>query len=392
MKSIQFRKRPSLVEEISYSPIPVPEVNHSSRSGWKNEAIQAYEEIFGLPLASAKNDLAIPFPKDSFKERTKYKLKTALLKNMFALLSLFTKERGTHQNGGVGAKGTIRFLNNEAARKLDFCKTENPLPISLRHSNASFEDDACAQLRAMAFQIHLPGGETEDLLLSTGAIIPFWSLSSLLNFAKYRNKVKNDNWDPQKEWLKNSPTAFIAGIEAVRLAPESYTKMSYYSGMPYGIKETNEFVKFRVIPSDMKMESGLLTSEEQRRVWIQNRLDNNDKPKQYLADEFKDKLNNSSPIQYVLEAQFRTLNTETDTSEFFNLSRYWDDIRYPWEPIASLSAEKTLDDKKTEGLHFWLGNIPKGLDFMETYSADDYNSIATGRINIYPRAQAWRKK
>lgn len=391
MSKIVFRKRPSLANAPEGTSFEIPKLNHPSRDGWNNEASQAYQEVFGVALSEAPNDLAIPFPPNSFMERFQLGLKTSFLKIMFSMLSFFSKERGTHHHGGVGAKGTIRFFQNEASNRLDFCHSTDSLPVTLRHSNSSFEDDGCSQLRAMAFRIHQSDHKFQDLILSTGAILPFWSLASLMNFANYRRKVKNDNWDAQKEWMKNSPTAFIGGIEATRVGPESYTKMSYYSCIPYGIKGTNEFVKFRVIPTDMVKESGLLTSAQQRTPWIQNRIDKNDKPERYLVNEYRERISRK-PIEYLLEAQFRVLDPKEDSAEFFNLSRYWDDSKYTWQPIAKITTAGVLDDSVTESLAFWLGNIPEGLDIMESYSAVDYNSVATGRIKIYPRPQRLRKK
>lgn len=390
MSKIVYRKIPALATEKEFQP-QVPVVNHSSRKGWKNDAAQAYEDAFGVPITDAPNDLAIPFPSNTFSERFKLGLKTSLLTTMFSMLSFFKKERGTHQHGGIGATGTIRFLQNELTNKLKFCQSATELPFTLRHSNASFEDDGCGQLRAMAFRIHQPDNSVEDFLLGTGAITPFWNLTSLLTFAKHRGKVKDHNWDPQKIWMKNSPTAFIAAIEAGRLAPESYTKMSYYSAIPYGIEGTDEFIKFRVMPANMDKESGMLSSEQQRAAWIQNRVDNNDKPVKYLADEYRNQVS-KKPVIYTLEVQVRKLNPSVDSAEFFNLTRYWDDIKYPWQPIAELSSDKIVEDSVTEKLAFWLGNIPRGLDFVEAYSADDYNSIATGRIKIYPKPQRLRRK
>jgi arachidonate 5-lipoxygenase len=390
MKNKQFRDRPKLAVEKEVTQIPTPKVNHVSRGKWQNDAAAAYHEIFGTTLAEAPNDLAIPFPKSSFFESFKLGLKTSFLKTIFSVLSFLSKERGTHQNGGVGAKGVIRFLQTDGAKKLKFCDSAIELPVILRHSNASFDDDACSQLRAMAFRIERSNGQVDDFLFSTGAIIPFWSVTSLMNFANHRKKVKGDNWESQKDWLKNSPTAFIAAMESIRLAPSSYSKMSYYSTIPYGIEGTNEFVKFRVIPLDLDVESGLLNSEQQRRIWIQNRLDDNDKPQHYLADEYKERIGNREII-YHLEAQFRTLSAK-DTDEFFNLARYWDDVLYPWEPIAELSARAVIPDEETQELAYWLGNIPEGLDLVKAISADDYNSVAESRIKIYPRPQRMRRK
>jgi hypothetical protein len=390
MKKALFRPPYLLSQEKSYQQVPIPQVNHPSRAGWKNEAVAAYQNAFGKEIKDAPEDLAIPFPKASLGEGVKLGAKNALVKTMFSLLSLFTKERGTHQNGGIGATGTIQFLDNDPTKKFPFAQ-KGELPITIRHSNASFEDDACSQVRAMAIKIHVDSNIEEDIIMGTGATVPFWSLSSLLTFAKYRGRVKEDNWASQKTWLMESPTAFISAIEAIRLAPKSYTKMSYYSAIPYGIKGTDEFVKFRVMPVDMDRESGLLTPEQQRKIWNQGRLDGNDKPQQYLADEYKERIE-EKPIRYVVEAQFRTLNKEHDTQEFFNLSRYWNDEAYPWEPIAKLSVDKVLSDDRTEKLTFWLGNVPEGLDFVKAISPDDYHSIASARISVYPTAQKLRKK
>jgi catalase len=391
MKKVIYRKRPILQDEKKYRMIPVPQINHQSRKGWKNDAIAAYQDAFDQSIEEAPQDLAIPFPKNTFGERLKLGSKTTLVKTMFSLLSFFTKERGTHQNGGIGATGKIVFLDNEATSKLPFCDAGRELSITLRHSNASFEDDADSQVRAMAFRIEGGNEGDQDFILGTGAIVPFWSLTSLLNFAKYRGKVKDDNWEPQKTWLKDSPTAFISAIEAIRLAPESYTKMSYYSAIPYGINGTDEFVKFRVMPMDMDRESGLLTPEHQRKIWNQGRLDGNDKPQQYLADEFKVRLS-KAPVKYTVEAQFRTLDLTQDSAEFFNLARYWEEDQYPWQPIGEIIADQVMVDRNTEKLAFWLGNMPEGLDFMEVYSADDYNSISTTRVKLYPTVQRLRKK
>ena len=88
----------------------------------------------------------------------------------------------------------------------------------------------------------------------------------------------------------------------------------------------------------------------------------------------------------------RKTHLAKDTDEFFNLARYWDDVLYPWEPIAELSARAAIPDEETQELAYWLGNIPEGLDLVKAISADDYNSVAESRIKIYPRPQRMRRK
>ena len=390
MKKVVFGKRPEMGPSDKYEPIPIPQVNHPSRGNWVNDAEQAYEEIYRTPLSDAPKDLAIPFPGDIAGQRLKLSLKTVLIKTMFSLVSFFTKDRGTHANGGVGAKGKVKFTNPELAKDFGY-EAEAEYPLTIRHSNASFEDDACSQLRAMAFSIHSKNGDQADFMLSTGSIIPFWSVNSLLTFAGSRNKVKDDNWDSQKEWLKQSPTAFIAAIESTRLAPVSYTQMSYYTGIVYGIKGTSRFIKLRAIPKEMEIESGLLSSEQQKRAWIQNRLDDNEKPQQYLAEEYRERIGKGT-INYSLECQVREFKAGQDTDEFFNLARYWDDTAYPWHPLGEFTIENALDESETDALEFWLGNLPEGLEFVKSVSPDDYNSIAESRIKVYPLAQKLRRK
>ena len=64
--------------------------------------------------------------------------------------------------------------------------------------------------------------------------------------------------------------SLFTNIDGLRRAPASYADMVYYSQVAFDYKAKDgvpRYVKFRLINSEGRPETGLLTEEEQRKVW-----------------------------------------------------------------------------------------------------------------------------
>ena len=64
--------------------------------------------------------------------------------------------------------------------------------------------------------------------------------------------------------------SFHLAIEGFRRAPASFTDQRYYSWLPLEFKAKDgvqRYAKFRLVPADDRVETGLMTEEDQRKPW-----------------------------------------------------------------------------------------------------------------------------
>ncbi len=385
-----------LVKETGYRPVKVPKIGHISRQGWTNHAIEIYNERFGENAYQTTVDLPMPMPEPSFIERFGMNNSIRTVRFLLGLGAYLNAQRGTHPFG-VGGKGKLKVLNNPDIPEHEFFQAGREFDIRLRYSNAAFKDDATAQVRGLAIKFADTSFESPlDLFFNTGPIHPFWSMSSLWTFMKARMKADDQkgSWESQRPWLEDSPAAYMSAIECMRNAPACYSELVMHSMMPYpmtGKDGVTRYVKFRVVPKGLKKESGMLTRDRQMAPWRQSRDENNTQPERYLADEFHKRIKQSK-LEFDLEIQLRAFNPETDTAEFFNSVRYWNEDEYPWLSLAEFEVNEPLPEEVMQPMRMFIGNTPPSLGIIEGYSKHDYNSVNWGRALAYNHSWRQRKR
>ena len=63
---------------------------------------------------------------------------------------------------------------------------------------------------------------------------------------------------------------FASNIDGLRRAPNSYYDQRYYSETIMGLNafdSVERYVRFRLVPADGSLETGLLSKDEQRKAW-----------------------------------------------------------------------------------------------------------------------------
>lgn len=380
-------------------PLPVEPTPPDAISGdWRNVGRQVWEER--NPGKSWLKAAALSYPPPSAGGALgALALGTQALGlgAAFAGMSFGTGGRVTHPSG-VGASGEAVFLATPGLPPHPFFQAGKRLPCKIRHANASFYDDAACVLRGLAIQFaETSEASPLDLLLNSGAQGPLWSLSSFIraSTAFLRSNPKKRLYEPQAALMDRDPAVLIGWIESVRDAPSSYADLRYFSQavFPYvGVDNKVRYCRFRAMRPDLVAESGLPSPERQRQIWVMNRSLSDDRPLDYLREEFRQRLRRG-PVEYRLQIQVRDPE-DGDTVEVHHVNRPWDEGRWPWHDLARLEIRQALGEAETEAMRFSLAR-PQSLGAFRASGPDDYRSVLIARARIYAMAQAarnaWRR-
>lgn len=375
-------------------PILSPIDPHPTRGRWVNEGITAYRDVFGAAEyeKNSPNDIPFPMPDDCFVERLKQWGLAQKAKFGFGSKALLTGHRATHMQG-IGGRGTITVVSKPEFPEHEFFTPGRVFQSRIRHANASFYDDACSQVRACSLKFaDTDSASPLDILMNTGVIQAFWNFESFMAFVIGRFGCTPTYWEPQREWLRKWPGCFVGIIESVRIAPTSFAELLYHTCIVYPFRARdgkNRYAKYRLVPCGMTQESGFLDAAHQRQPWIQCRDSNDTRPKKYLPDEYRQRLQ-SGPVEYLLQIQLREFDVARDTWEFFNSARVWDLTTSPWLDLARVSINEALPDEVTERMQMWLGHQPPSLGLTNSFSNVDYRSLATARYRVYGVSQFFR--
>ena len=288
--------------------------------------------------------------------------------------SLFLRARMSHNNG-IGAKGKVTIVDNPEFVLHPFFEANKTFPCRIRHAAASFMDDAMRVVRSMSIKF----ADTEfkspfDLELNTGKVALFWSVASFCRFAKYKKTKYGIQYH---QYYKNYPAGVRGAKSGMRRNPTSFDNLHYYSQTPLyyiGSDTVKRYAKYRVIPFEDVLESGLLDktdlsepSENQRILPGEQRTRN------YLKEEYIKRVARG-PVKYKLQIQLHTA-ADDDDKEIFNCCREWEEDNHPWMDLGVIEIEKTLSWKESCLMAFSLGNLPKGLGILPSDSIYDYNSL-----------------
>lgn len=372
-----------------------PEPTGRWYKGWENHGLALHREMFGEPAhrAGLAAAFAMPMPAATTANRIDLLKQVALLGAFFGVHSARSGLRGTHLPG-MGARGIARIRDSLDIPEHAFFRPGRTFACRLRHSNASFADDAALVIRGAALKFDdSDGGGPFDLLMNTGATPAFYCPWSFMEFARARGACTLDNWEPQRELLRNLPAFHVGAIGGMRAAPTSYADLSYYSqaAVPYRSLDGGHYcIRYRMVRPDLEHESGLLTPDQQRRVHDQRRDPADPRPHDYLRTEFHDRVQDGG-VAYGLQVQLRAIDTATDTHELFNPMRLWDTARWPWHDLADIELYAPLTAEENAATRFWPGNKPAGLGLFDAVAARDYNALTWIRTHVYALAALGRR-
>ena len=314
----------------------------------------------------------------------------------FAQHGLKTGLRGTHPVG-VGARGRATIVRDLALPEHPFFVPGRTFAVRLRHANGSFNDDAACTLRGCALKFaDRDGASPFDMIFNSGSQGPLWSVDSFVTFSKSRlaSRPEVGDFDAQGRLMDALPAYYVSWIESVREAPTSFADLVYHSQVvfPYeGCDGRLRYCRYRLRRPDLTRESGLPDEARQRVVWTMQRNPEDDRPLDYLREEFVARVG-AGKLTYMLQIQVRE-PADGDTQAVFHLNRPWDEARHPWRDLAEIELDAALTAAETDHTAFSLGHQPEGSGIFHATSAQDYHSVAWARVRMYQFGQwarAWR--
>ena len=87
-----------------------------------------------------------------------------------------------------------------------------------------------------------------------------------------------------------------------------------------------------------------LSNADLKEPWKHERLESEKRPKNYLRQEFKDRLSNGQHITYQLQLQLHTWEDTTDNEQLFNSALEWAE---EWLDLGTITLHHALQDDVT---------------------------------------------
>ena len=310
---------------------------------------------------------------------------------------------------GIGARGRLEMLGGESEGDSaswppsDFFIPGRQLPVEMRFSNATQDDDASLDVRGCALRIG-GGADRLDLLFATGEFSPF---STLIDFQRYLS------YSSLKKVAAKSRT-FCEGLAAgLRRAPDSYANLSYYHQLVLEWATTDArcyLVRFRIVPSAAPASSddedvadarrrvaGIPSDDELHEFWKQARSPDETRPADYLRKELSERLTGGSTIHFRVEAQFHEPQP-CDTPDWYDASIEWESRESPWTPIARIVLDEPMSDGDSERQVFDPSRLPLSLTVPRPDRLTDVfdpRALASARFRIArvsARVRQWRTR
>lgn len=317
----------------------------------------------------------------------------------FMVGSFFRKGRATHRRGVAGV-GRFVVDPELSLPPHDFFAPGRVYRATLRHGNVSNDDDAGLDIRGAALQLadlEDPDKPGLDLIMNTGEL----TFSTARVFFRYARATVPRPWQdtPTNEaglrrFLERDERARAQFVQALRRAPESFASLAYYTKIVYAWRAMDgrrRFCRFRLVPDGMTTESGLPDAKDLAQPWCAERRVGDTRPHDYLRQEFKERLSAPEGVRYHLEMQLREPPDENAVDPaLFDPGTAWPDDQYPWHRLGSVHLTRRASEVEAEQLWFNLEHRPPSLDLLESFSPDDFHSVAWMRIRIYSASQAVR--
>ena len=312
----------------------------------------------------------------------------ALCVGLVALNSLVTRTRMSHENGIV-ARGRIRLLDNLPIPENDFFLPGREFPCRLRHASVSLMDDAGLFVRAASLKFADADIESPlDLLMNGGTASPFWNMHTFAQFMYARIRGGRAHLIP---YFQANPRCFENVRSALRLRPDSFASLRYYSQTPFEFRARDgrrRYCKFRLLPADRRPETGIPRDEDLQTPWFQEPRRGETLSPNYLKDEYIERVR-SRGVEYVLEMQLHEWQSGDQRDVILNSLYAWDEDNHPWLPIATVQIH-SIHDEDPYGLRciFEIGHRPDCVGLIEPLSIYDPPSLEYLRIGAEWAARA----
>lgn len=305
----------------------------------------------------------------------------------FSLRSFNVKGRATHKYG-VGGIGHLTVIDDPNFPEHDFWKPGRTFPVQIRHGQVGFEDDASMDGRSASLKLSDQSVESPlDIVMNTGPrtfrdVYSFWKFSMASSTGKQGDEPVSSKG--REAYFKKDPAFMQTFIEVVRRAPDTFSQMYYHSKLVNYFKAKDgklRYVKYRLVPQDRGVDSGIISSSDAEAPWLQKRLPEEERPIDYLRQEYLNRLS-SGPVIYHLQLRLHE-DISGDKKEIFTQEREWDERSSPWLDLATVTIERPLSPEETENLSFNIGRQPDTLGIVEGYSIHDPNSVNYVRTKVY---------
>lgn len=184
------------------------------------------------------------------------------------------------------------------------------------------------------------------------------------------------------------------GVEGALKDPESFTELYYHTQLCYewiDDKKQARYARFRLRSPEQIQEGGAIdenTETGPRLVLPRKHGDTRDP--MHLRDEFKNRLNLDGPVEYILQAQFRTMEEQA-----LDVTAPWDSMTYPWLDVAQISLNENIPDEempKYNDVAYNPAHTHDALKFPASHSADDLASLAMSGALVHYIGALARKK
>lgn len=317
------------------------------------------------------------------------------MRAFFVLGSFFRKGRATHRRGVAGVGRFVARPSPELPHH-EFFAPGRVFRATLRHGNVSNDDDAGLDIRGAALKLvdlEDPDKPGLDLIMNTGEV----AFSTARVFFRYARATMPWPWQdtPTNErglrrFLLRDDRARAQFVDGLRRAPDSFAGLTYHSQIVYTYRALDgrrRFARFRLVP-DAPSDVGTPDAQDLAAPWSAERRVGETRPHDYLRQEFKQRLSAPEGVRYHLEVQLREPPDENHVDEaLFDPGERWD---VPWHRLGTVHLERRASDVEAEQLWFNLEYMPPSLDLLESFSPDDFHSVAWMRIRIYRASQAVR--
>ncbi|XP_028396594.1 allene oxide synthase-lipoxygenase protein-like isoform X2 [Dendronephthya gigantea] len=352
----------------------------------ENFGYEIYKQIKGEDEFEKKMKEANTFRQTGIFDGIKLALEKNKIKLLFGVAALSRGKRPTHAVG-IAARGVATVVNDPQFPPCEFFTPGRSFPVCLRHATLKSIDDA--MLDFLSASIRFADSEEEksqlDILMSTGRSNPLSNVKGIYD-AVAANKSGN-----LKDYYLDSPDRLASNIDGLRRAPDSFFDQRYYSEIILGFNASDavqRYARFRLIPEDGSMETGLLSKDNQRHIWKNERLPSEIRSKDYLKEEFKQRIL-AGAVRYKLQMTLHQAQSD-DPPGILDIAKYWDETTHEWVDVADVTLTTLLTPDTTAGLRYNPGNLPDSLYFLPARSIHDSNCIAHIRMEVYAFTQQFR--
>jgi hypothetical protein len=288
-------------------------------------------------------------------------------------LCLPHRYRMSHNNG-IAASGTLRIVDNPQFPAHAFYRPGKAYPCRIRHASATFLDDAMNCIRSISIKFsHHHFDSPMDIELNSGVVSLFWSAVSFLKFGRLRQ----EKWGVEyQDYNRKYPDGLRGSQGAGRRHASSFHNVHYYAKTPFlflGDDGIRRYAKYRVLPFDPEPETALEIDPSEWDQCNQRVLPHETRGRNYLKYEYVDRVAREG-AKYRLQIQTRQAE-ENEDPEVFNNMIVWDEDVHPWQDLAVIEIDKTLNWKESLLTTFSVNNMPKTLGVLPATSIYDYNSL-----------------